>query len=80
MDNNRTILAVVLIVLLWSAYSLFFAPQQPIQQPAAVEQKLEKTTTPVEQPVVAETTDSSPALETNAAESTVSVSSDFYNI
>lgn len=27
MDNNRTILAVVLIVLLWSGYSLFFAPQ-----------------------------------------------------
>jgi len=33
MDNNRTILAVVLIVLLWSGYSLFFAPQQQVQQP-----------------------------------------------
>ncbi len=32
MDNNRTILAVVLIVLLWSGYSLFFAPQVPVPQ------------------------------------------------
>lgn len=37
MDNNRTILAVVLIVLLWSGYSLFFAPQQQIQQPVSTE-------------------------------------------
>ena len=35
MDNNRTILAVVLIVLLWSAYSLFFAPQQQSVQQIA---------------------------------------------
>lgn len=31
MDNNRTILAVVLIVLLWSGYSLFLAPQPQVQ-------------------------------------------------
>jgi YidC/Oxa1 family membrane protein insertase len=30
MDNNRTILAVILIVLLWSGYSMFFAPQRPV--------------------------------------------------
>lgn len=33
MDNNRTIIAVVLIVLLWSGYSLFFTPQQqPVEK------------------------------------------------
>lgn len=37
MDNNRTILAVVLIVLLWSGYSLFFAPQQQVQQQVVVD-------------------------------------------
>ena len=31
-NNNRTILAIALIVLLWSGYSMFFAPQPP-QQP-----------------------------------------------
>ena len=38
MDNNRTILAVVLIVLLWSGYSLFFAPQPQVPQVAAVDE------------------------------------------
>ena len=33
MENNRTILAIALIVLLWSGYSMFFAPKPP-QQPA----------------------------------------------
>ncbi len=32
MENNRTILAIALIVLLWSGYSMFFAPKPP-QQP-----------------------------------------------
>lgn len=31
MENNRTILAVALIVLLWSGYSMFFAPKPPQQ-------------------------------------------------
>ncbi|MFK5925159.1 MAG: membrane protein insertase YidC [Desulfuromusa sp.] len=37
MDNNRTILAVVLIVLLWSGYSLFFAPQTQRRQQVPVD-------------------------------------------
>ena len=28
-NNNRTILAIALIILLWSGYSLFFSPQTP---------------------------------------------------
>ncbi len=44
MDNNRTILAVVLVVLLWSGYSLFFAPQQQVQQPV-----VENTSTSMDQ-------------------------------
>jgi len=39
MENNRTILAIVLIVLLWSGYSLFFAPsRQPIQNTNPVQE------------------------------------------
>lgn len=33
MENNRTILAVALIILLWSGYSIFFPSQQPIPTP-----------------------------------------------
>jgi len=83
MDNNRTILAVVLIVLLWSGYSLFFAPQQPIQQPApVVEKKQEQPVTPT----ASQTTAASAVSGTNtdlvdpADEKVVSVSSDFYDI
>ena len=32
MDNNRTVIAVILIVLLWSGYSMFFAPQKPVEE------------------------------------------------
>ncbi len=84
MDNNRTILAVVLIVLLWSAYSLFFAPQQPIQQPSAVvETKQEQEAkTPVEQTSVkVNNAVQSAAIENIAAEESMfTVSSDFYDI
>ena len=37
MDNNRTIIAVVLVVLLWSGYSLFFSPQAPPPPTASVQ-------------------------------------------
>lgn len=43
MENNRSILAVALIILLWSGYSLFFSPQQPpqpVSETAVVEQKV----------------------------------------
>lgn len=43
MDNNRTILAVILIVLLWSGYSLFFTPQRPPVQNSIKETEPEKT-------------------------------------
>ena len=37
MENNRTILAIVLVILLWSGYSLFFTPKQPAPQPVVAE-------------------------------------------
>jgi len=49
-NNNRTIIAIVLVVLLWSGYSLFFAPRHPVSQPTAVNQeiKVEKQATMTE--------------------------------
>ncbi len=81
MDNNRTILAVVLIVLLWSAYSLFFAPQRPLpQQTAVVEKQQEQNKAPTQAAPV--NTEATPSVAPNASaeESTVKVSSDFYDI
>ena len=82
MDNNRTILAVVLVVLLWSGYSLFFAPQPQVQQATTVEEKKE---TPVNNEVV----NSKPVVVTpktdyivndNKEESFLTVSSSFFDI
>lgn len=83
MDNNRTILAVVLIVLMWSGYSLFFAPQQPIQQPAPVAEKKQEQL--VEPPAsksagVNATSHSSVDSVDIADEKVLSVSSDLYDI
>lgn len=53
MENNRTIIAIVLIVLLWSGYSLFFAPrplpqqQEPSVQTTPGEEKLPESGTEV---------------------------------
>ena len=35
MENNRAIIAVALIILLWSGYSIFFPPQPPPAEPVA---------------------------------------------
>ena len=40
-NNNRTILAIALIVLLWSGYSMFFAPKPPQQPVESVEVQAE---------------------------------------
>jgi len=51
MENNRAIIAVALIILLWSGYSLFFPPQPPPPTPV-VEQTQEKVAVvPSELPV-----------------------------
>ncbi len=46
-NNNRTILAIALIVLVWSGYSMFFAPQPapvtPAPQSAAEEKQVSDT-------------------------------------
>ena len=82
MDNNRTIIAVVLVVLLWSAYSLFFAPQMPAPQVAPAEKIAQQT------PVVQENTPIKPAadipsdvlIENRESESFLRVSSDFFDM
>jgi len=82
MDNNRTILAVVLVVLLWSGYSLFFAPQPQVQQATTVEEKKETS-------VNNEVVNSKPVVVTpktdyivndNKEESFLTVSSSFFDI
>ena len=83
MDNNRTILAVVLIVLLWSGYSLFFTPQVPPQQAASVEEVVsvkDKKQEPVKIKSVQDI--SLPDIEENVSidESYLTVSSDYYEV
>ncbi|MCK5782892.1 MAG: membrane protein insertase YidC [Desulfobacterales bacterium] len=83
MDNNRTIIAVVLVVLLWSGYSLFFVPQAPPPQAASVETAIKDQ--PVKQeakqikPVVGSLDLDAPS-SSNEKESFLSVSSDYYDI
>jgi len=82
MDNNRTIITVVLVVLLFSAYTIFFAPQQPVQQ-AETETSAPVQTADQQAPSAADTTATSPAhemLNIDAQEKTLLVHSDYYNI
>ena len=88
MDNNRTIIAVVLIVLLWSGYSLFFTPQQkPLdgnQENVAVndlqhnENSIDNKNTSVEKVTPAEKQKLIPT--TQAEEKRIKIKSDFFNI
>lgn len=84
MENNRSILAVALIILLWSGYSIFFAPQQPplevVDKEVAVEQK-NKQFNSVESTSVSNTTEK--GLENyqgEHVEKIITVISDLYNI
>ncbi len=80
MDNNRTILAVVLIVLLWSGYSLFFSPQVPLAPVVAVE---DVATTPKDVTATAMVQPGSipqVAVDSSIEESFVTVSSSYYDI
>ncbi|SEA36224.1 protein translocase subunit yidC [Desulfuromusa kysingii] len=83
MDNNRTILAVVLIVLLWSAYSLFFAPQSQIQQPAVIADTEQVNTIEkdeVKANSVTNEIDTDLIVNDVSEEAFVTVSSDFFDI
>ncbi len=83
MDNNRTIIAVVLVVLLWSGYSLFFTPQPPAPQVVPVERVVQEPQVKPEEPQVSQATGTpSPEVlvDTNEKESFLSVSSDYYDI
>ena len=83
MDNNRTIIAVVLVVLLWSGYSLFFAPQAVPPQVTSVEAVTK------ENPVKQEGKQRTPSVDSptsdvlpgsNEKESFLNVSSNYYDI
>ena len=82
MDNNRTILAVVLIVLLWSGYSLFFTPQTPVQQVVVEKETLDVQIMPDVAAIesVAATTSSDIVVNTDSEESFLTVSSSYYDI
>ena len=53
MENNRAIIAVALIILLWSAYSLFF-PSQPIPVQTDAVQHSEKQNEPLDKVVLSD--------------------------
>lgn len=82
MDNNRTILAVVLVVLLWSGYSLFFAPQQQVQQAVPVEGVAQTVEKKQENMTIKTVTDISLAdiVDVNMEESFLTVSTDYYDV
>ncbi len=82
MENNRTILAVVLIVLLWSAYSLFFAPQGQVPPPP-IETKVAvqvPATTPEVKPQIAIGTTQDLVIDKNQNEVFVSVTTQYFDI
>ncbi len=82
MENNRTILAIALIVLLWSGYSMFFAPKPP-QQPA--EQVEVQNNAPV---VVSENSSATapisnvviPEVDNNAVPVDIKITNDVFDI
>ena len=82
MDNNRTILAVVLIVLLWSGYSLFFTPQTPVQQVVVEKEvqdvKIKPDVSAIES--VAQTTAADIIVNIDNEESFLTVSSNFFDV
>ena len=82
MDNNRTIIAVVLVVLLWSAYSLFFAPPVPTPQVAPAEKIIQDSQVVQEKPSVEQVADTSTDMlvNTNDKEDFLSISSDYYDM
>ncbi len=81
-NNNRTILAIALIVLLWSGYSMFFAPQPLPVQPAAETAAVSQPASAVEKPAsaVVEPLQSSTPMPADYQEQLISVSSELFNI
>ncbi len=82
-NNNRTILAIALIILLWSGYSLFFSPQPPVENTAApeaaVSQQAEQAPVPAA-PVTPSVEVAKAVLPADYLEQFVTVSSDLYDI
>ncbi len=79
-NNNRTILAIALMVLVWSGYSLFFAPQ-PVPVPLAVEEKQDKesVTSSTEVSITADV-DNSTVIANNYMEKSIGVTTNLFDI
>ena len=87
MDNNRTIIAVALIILLWSGYSLFFPSQPPpaeqnVTAEAVAEKPPESSFSAVSEARYSSVVDQEfkSAVYDNFEEKLITVSSDFYDI
>lgn len=82
-NNNRTILAIALIVLLWSGYSMFFAPQPqpvaPTPENIVEQQQQEKPPVAAKTALVAEVAVPS-SLPSNYKEQLIIVSSELFDI
>lgn len=83
MENNRTILAIALIILVWSGYSMLFPPQPPtteVAAPAAVEKSVyaENTASPTIETASKEQTAPVQPVIIPAVEKKVRVESDLY--
>jgi YidC/Oxa1 family membrane protein insertase len=79
MENNRTILAVVLIVLLWSGYSLFFTPQQPLNQNISAVEDVQVVQKKVKNDINVGSSFPDIIVD-NHEEKIVTISSDYYDI
>ena len=85
MDNNRTILAVVLIVLLWSGYSLFFSPQQAIQNDSINELKSDNSVVTKDENIVrksepTEVTEPVVSVVNIGEEKLINIETNYYNL
>jgi YidC/Oxa1 family membrane protein insertase len=83
MDNNRTIIAVALIILLWSGYSLLFPPQPPpapVVQESVAQPSTEPKTAVATQTVENQSLIQPQVNQTDYQEKLITVSSDLYQM
>jgi YidC/Oxa1 family membrane protein insertase len=83
MDNNRPIIAIVLMIILWSAYTLFFpatqVPSTTENQDQIVEEKVEKSVVSDEKPSI-DSDVVNVALPEDYREKIFNVSTDLYDV
>ena len=77
--DNRTIIAIVLIVLLWSGYSLFFPPVPQTQQPQD-EPAIESVSSIITEPDTTLSSDAQEIQDYSSEEKSFTITSDIYEI